>query len=140
DFKSSRAKTFNRLKNRLVLDLGADDMKAPPFSSFRFESEDCDIVALGGTAGENDLVSFGIYDTSDLIPRLLNCLFCTRPVLMRSATSIPEFLSGVLDKSLGHTGIDWGRGIAVQISGHSRKIPDLWFSITKRTFGKLSLS
>lgn len=117
DGKSEFAEKFERFQNRLVFDGGGDDVAASGFLGVSAQAEDCEVVALGGSAGEDDVLALGFDHGGNLVARALHRLLGAVAVFMRAAAGVPEFLAHINEKFPLNLRVNRGGGVAIQIDG-----------------------
>jgi hypothetical protein len=100
-----------------MLDRRADNVTAPFGASEIRESEDRKVVALCGTAREDDIVRVSPRTCSELLTGLANGLLSSLPEDMGSAARVAKILNHELHNQIGNAGIGPGRRSAIKVYG-----------------------
>src|SRR5579872_4315347 len=88
---------------------------APFFAERTGGADDCQVVGLGASAGEDDLLAFCVQAGCDAFPRLVKCRACGTPFGV-NRTRVVTVLPEERQHGLNHLGADRGGGGVVQIN------------------------
>jgi hypothetical protein len=107
---------------------GRDDVATPLAPCVLCQAKDGQIVRLRRPAREDHLIGISFDNGRHLIARLLHGFLCPRPMLVRPAAGISDFLAEISAQHLGNRRLKGGRGVAIEIhrsgfvfgSGHKR--------------------
>jgi hypothetical protein len=117
DLETPPAEPGERIENRLVLGPDADDVIAPPPRAIGQPAEG-QVVALGGAAGEDDLLGLGADRRRDRFPRRLDRRRRVPSENVAGAAGIAVNLAEQREHRLNHARIDARRGVIVHVDGH----------------------
>ena len=93
-------------------------MAASRFFGMFPQTEDCEVVALGGTAREYDILTLGSDNGRNLVTGFLNGLLGAGSKLVRAAAGVAELLAHVNQELPLHFRIDRRRCVAIKIYWH----------------------
>ena len=125
DLEAPFFENFQGLQHRLVLDLRGDNVPSPRAAPLVFQTEDRQVVGLGGTRREQHLIRLRLHDRGDLRPGVLHGPLRPNPIVMRPGSGVPELGVQKLDDEIPHPGLDRGGGVAIEVRGHGSRLPIL---------------
>src|SRR5204863_10050468 len=133
--KTAPGQSPQRIEHGFVLRRHADDVISFPPRPIR-EAANRQVVALGGTAGDDDLAGFSPDGRGDGFARCIRGFFGFSAKAVIDAASIAEFLCEERQHASDDSGIDAGGGVVVEINreGETHSSPPLhmWQKLSYR--------
>ena len=122
DFEPLPGQEFERLQDGLVFDGRGNDVASSGFFGMLPHAQDREIVALGGAACENDVLTLGFDHRRDLVARALDGLLGAIAVFVCAATGIAKLLANEKEEVFLDLGVNRSGGVAIEVNGHRRML------------------